>query len=307
MTHSLPIHESPPLSAAELVRLDAQFPLALVEVGDGCEVAVRTAGAGEQLLVCLHGIGSGAASWLNLAQCLPRGVRLIAWDAPGYGLSTPLAAASPRAMDYARRLDGMLRALDIRRCTLVGHSLGALPSSAFVRNLAGGRVSSLVLLSPAQGYGRTGREAQGAAMRDERLAQLADGGIAGMAARRYGRLLSRYASQNDHQWVRWNMARMNDGGYRQAIDLLCHDDLMSYLPPPRGVHVSVACGALDTITAPDACAEVARACGVALHQIPNAGHACYVEQSRTTFMVLQSALGGHVPPMPAHSGEFHEQ
>src|SRR6478752_6409538 len=95
---------SPPPS--ELDRLDARFPARRVPVGDGAVVSVRECGTGPAL-VCLHGIGSGTASLLASRA------RLIAWDAPGYGESTPVAPAVPTAADYAARLHGLLDALEI--------------------------------------------------------------------------------------------------------------------------------------------------------------------------------------------------
>src|SRR5256885_11891381 len=74
----------------------------------------------------LHGISSGAASWLDVALELAPRARVLAWDAPGYGRSTPLAPDAPTGADYARVLEQSLQALGVRRCLLVGHSLGAL-------------------------------------------------------------------------------------------------------------------------------------------------------------------------------------
>src|SRR5256885_12675463 len=53
----------------------------------------------------LHGISSGAASWLDVALELAPRARVLAWDAPGYGRSTPLAPDAPTGADYARVLE----------------------------------------------------------------------------------------------------------------------------------------------------------------------------------------------------------
>lgn len=278
------------LPEAQLRRLDTCFPSRLVRVGLGKKIAVRTAGEGDRILVCLHGIGSGGASWLNMAALLPAGVKLVAWDAPGYGLSTPLDEFHPTAMDYARQLDALFEALDLRHCLLVGHSLGALPACAFTRHLSNGRVRALALLSPAQGYGRDGHEAQQARVRQERLFQLQQHGVSGIASRRASYLVSHRASPQDLAWVQWNMARLNPGGYRQAIELLCGGNLLADLPPPDGVATQIACGEFDSITSPRSCAEVAAACGQPLALINGAGHACYVEQPRAILGVLQPML-----------------
>lgn len=274
--------------AAELARLEARFPAREVALAGGARVSVRACGTGPAI-VCLHGIGSGAASWLDTAALLAPRARVIAWDAPGYGASTPLDAAAPTAVDYAARLRALLDALDIEACVLVGHSLGAIMAASAARSDA--RIRRLVLVSPAIGYGAAARAEARAKVRAERLATLDELGIAGMAARRAGRLVSERASGHARQWVRWNMARLNEGGYRQAVELLCNADLLADLPP--AVPVRVACGALDAVTPPAACEEVARRCGVPLEWVDDAGHAGYVEQPQAVAALLAGeALAG---------------
>jgi pimeloyl-ACP methyl ester carboxylesterase len=279
-----------PVPASELARLDARFPTRNVAVGGGAVVSVRECGKGP-VVVCLHGIGSGAASWIDTAELLASQARFIAWDAPGYGESTPLESASPSAADYAARLSALLDALDIDTCVLAGHSLGAIvAASAALRDT---RIRRLVLVSPAIGYGAPSRAQARAKVRTERLAALdeLDGlGFAGMAARRAGRLVSDNASEHARQWVRWNMARLNDRGYRQAVELLCNADLLADLPP--SMPVRVACGALDVVTPPSACEEVARRCGVPLELVDDAGHAGYVEQPQAVATLLRESLAG---------------
>jgi pimeloyl-ACP methyl ester carboxylesterase len=278
------------LPASELARLDARFPARNVAVGGGAVVSVRECCQGP-VVVCLHGIGSGAASWLDTAALLASQARLIAWDAPGYGESTPLDSATPSAADYAKRLGALLDALGIDSCVLVGHSLGAITAaSAASAACTDKRIRRLVLVSPAIGYGAPERAEARAKVRTERLATLDELGIAGMAAKRAGRLVSDKASDHARQWVRWNMARLNDHGYRQAVELLCNADLLADLPPPMPVRV--ACGALDVVTPPATCAEVARRCGVPLELLDDAGHAGYVEQPQAVATLLRESLAG---------------
>jgi len=277
------------LPASELALLDARFPARPVPVGGGAVVSVRERGAGPAV-VCLHGIGSGAASWLDIALLLAPQARVIAWDAPGYGASTPLAPLAPSAADCAERLHALLDALDIRSCVLVGHSLGALTAASAARtdSALASCIRRLVLISPAAGYGAPSRAEARARVRAERLATLDELGIAGMAAKRSGRLVSDTASERARRWVRWNMARLNDGGYRQAVELLCNADLLADLPP--AMPVRVACGTLDVVTPPEACAEVARGCGVTLEPIEGAGHASYVERPESVAALLRQVL-----------------
>jgi len=276
------------LPESEVARLDARFPARSVPVRGGV-VSVRECGTGPAL-VCLHGIGSGAASWLDTALLLESAARLIAWDAPGYGASTPLTADVPKAADYAERLLGLLDAMEIESCVLVGHSLGALTAASAARpgSPLAARIRRLVLISPAAGYGTRPEASQ--RVRGERLDTLEKLGVAGMAAHRSGRLVSENASEVARQWVRWNMSRLNDRGYRQAVELLCGADLLADLPP--AMPVRVACGELDVVTTPASCEDVALKCGVALELLAAAGHASYVERPDAVAPLLREALAG---------------
>jgi pimeloyl-ACP methyl ester carboxylesterase len=242
------------------------------------------------VLVCLHGIGSGAASWLETALLLAGQARVIAWDAPGYGASTPVVPAVPDASDYALRLQGLIDALDIDSCVLVGHSLGALTAARAARpgSALAARIARLVLISPAAGYGAAGREEIRARVHAQRMGNLAALGIAGMAAQGDRRLLSEGAAETARQWVRWNMARLHASGYAQAVELLCGGELLADLPP--AMPVRVACGALDVVTPPAGCAELAARCGVALELLAGAGHASYVEQPAAVAALLADVL-----------------
>ncbi|GLU41609.1 alpha/beta fold hydrolase [Pseudomonas sp. NBRC 100443] len=268
-------------AAAWQADLERDFPQRLVRRGEVVS-AWREAGAADApALVLLHGIGSGAASWLPLAQCLKARARLIAWDAPGYGESTPLAEAAPRAEAYMQRLRELLDALDVQRCVLLGHSLGALTALALA-NAEPRRVARLLLLSPAHGYGA--RPAEGEAVRSRRLAALASEGIAGLAERRAPAMLGASPSAEALAWVHWNMARLKPHGYRQAVELLCGDDLLRLGRPP--VPVEVLCGSEDGITLPAACREVAAALAAPFQLVPGAGHASPIE--------CPEALAGHL-------------
>ena len=223
----------------------------------GGVMSVRECGSGPAL-VCLHGIGSGAASWLDTALLLAPQARVIAWDAPGYGASTPLAPAAPTAADYAERLRALLDALDIDRCVLVGHSLGALTAASAARpgSALAARIARLVLISPAAGYGAPARADERRRVHAQRLDTLAGAGIAGMAAQRRRPPAVRPApSELARQWVRWNMARLNEGGYRQAVELLCGGDLLPTCRRP----CRCAWPAVRSTSSrrPQACAEVA--------------------------------------------------
>jgi pimeloyl-ACP methyl ester carboxylesterase len=270
-----------------LSELQRHFPERTVAV-DGGIVSYRELAAGPDaapatgpVFVLLHGIGSGAASWLpcalELARSVP-GARVIAWNAPGYGKSAMLATTRPGAQAYAARLHQLVRALGLGRFTLVGHSLGAMMAAAYSAAYPAA-LARLVLISPARGYGVQARLAQGAQVARERLSTLGELGIHGMATQRSARLLSAGATGTQRDWVRWNMAQLNPAGYTQAVYLLCGDAIENYAQPALiGMPGQVWCGSLDAVTTPDDCRGVAQQYGFPFQLIAGAGHACYVEQ-----------------------------
>ena len=229
-------------------------------------------------LVLLHGIGSGAASWVQQLEVLGTTRRVLAWDAPGYGESAPVDPLSPVAADYAAVLRAWLDALGIARCVLVGHSLGAIVAGAFAADHPT-RVAGLLLISPAAGYGAA-PEAVRAQKRDTRLAMLAELGPAGLAAQRSANMLSPHASDAARAWVRWNMARIVPAGYAQATHLLANADLAADVARFEG-RIAVAVGADDSITPPSACERIAQAARTRLQIVPRAGHAGYIEAADT--------------------------
>jgi pimeloyl-ACP methyl ester carboxylesterase len=74
--------------------LSSRFPPRSTATAGGT-IGYREA-PGEAPLVLLHGIGSGATSWVRQLEAFGGRFRVLAWDAPGYGESDPLPAAQPR-------------------------------------------------------------------------------------------------------------------------------------------------------------------------------------------------------------------
>ncbi len=266
--------------ADALALLGTEFAERAVVISEkGERVGYRQWGERGPVVVLLHGISSSAASWLPCAQLLSRSTRVFAWDAPGYGNSTPLEQHEPRAAHYAARLRAWLAVLHIKPDVLVGHSLGALMASAYVADVPTAmQPKHVLLLNPAQGYGQPGQEAKSRSVRTQRLATLNQLGIEGMADARHAHLLRPDATGEERAWVRWNMARLNDGGYRQAVAMLSGDDINAYLRKrPASTSAQIACGDVDGITPPQGCRALADALGLPFALVPSAGHASYID------------------------------
>lgn len=77
-------------------------------------------------LLALHGWLDNAGSFATLAPLLASRHRVIALDLPGHGHSDHLpAGASYHYIDHVRATLATLDALELPRCRLLGHSLGA--------------------------------------------------------------------------------------------------------------------------------------------------------------------------------------
>jgi pimeloyl-ACP methyl ester carboxylesterase len=240
---------------------------------------LRRAGESEApTLVLLHGIGSNAASFAALATAMPAPMNVIAWDAPGYGDSMPLADAMPTPRAYADALAKFLDVLNLQRIALAGHSLGALFAGSFAVQCPD-RVSALALISPALGYGIQpgGKLPAGVQSRIDEINEL---GPAAFARKRAARLVGDPKARPDvAAAVEWAMAAVHLGGYIQAVHALGAGQLLLDAKS-IGAPTMVAVGARDVITPPANASELHAALprAVGFHQIANAGHALPQEE-----------------------------
>ncbi len=238
-------------------------------------------------IVLLHGIGSNAQSWnaqLNMAE--QAGLNALAWNAPGYGKSVALEEQAPSAASYAKALWQWLDALSLtKRVRLVGHSLGALMAAA-ATTLQPKRVEELILLSPALGYGDD-EEATRNKVVEQRLTQLQNLSVEGLAKTRASAMLAAGASHDKLAQVERNMSALNVAGYTQAIQMLAQGRLLHDISRIRSLApnliIRVAVGKVDTITPPEKCALAAKAAGTALKNLNGSGHACAIDAPAAVF------------------------
>jgi len=113
---------------------------------DGRIVAVRRWPGTGRPLVLLHGLLDCSEGWSWLAERSTR--PCIAIDLPGFGGSD--RAAHPRIGAFADHVADALDALDVARCSLVGHSLGGAVAAEVAER--SDRVASLAMLAPV-GFG----------------------------------------------------------------------------------------------------------------------------------------------------------
>ncbi|MCA8304676.1 alpha/beta hydrolase [Burkholderia seminalis] len=110
-------------------------------------------------VVMLHGLRSYARTWEPVADALANRYRVVALDQRGRGLSDWDPRRDYYAAAYVRDLDALVRALDLRRFVLAGHSMGG--ANAFVYAASNpDRLAGLVIedMGPGASAGSQGAE-----------------------------------------------------------------------------------------------------------------------------------------------------
>ncbi|AQS85682.1 MAG: alpha/beta hydrolase [Acetobacter aceti] len=241
-------------------------------------------------LVLLHGIGSDALLWQKQIAAFAPHRHVLAWNAPGYAESSPLSddVFPGDAGIWADQLAQGLDAFGVDRCVMVGHSLGAITAARFAAT-SPERVSTLVISSPARGYGQE-RGADLLPALQARIDDIRQFGSAGMAARRAPRTLTPQASQEMLAEAEAAMARVSVEGYCDAVHLLACGRLVEDLARWTGpLHLI---GAEEDIIVPlKIVQQLATAFPQArLHVIKDAGHASYLQAPEQFQAALADAL-----------------
>jgi non-heme chloroperoxidase len=105
------------------------------------------------VVVLLHGAGDSWHSWELVLPLLPKTFRTYAVTLRGHGLSDHPKSGYGRE-DFARDITSLLKVLDLRNVTLVGHSLGSFVAQVVTENDAEGRIRNLVLIGSGPGRPR---------------------------------------------------------------------------------------------------------------------------------------------------------
>jgi pimeloyl-ACP methyl ester carboxylesterase len=213
---------------AQLSRLDAGLlaqdlpALAQIAVassiysGQRGQMEYRAAGdARNAAVLMLHGLGSSSAGYRAQFAGLSRDFHVIGWNAPGFGASSPILGQDASIYDYADALEGLLRALGVRRpAVLVGSSWGIIVALAFAKRYPA-LVGSLVLSAPNTAKGHLVGEARDAELQTWLLT--ADINISVSREAIANRLLTPDTPALVRQQVERLRDAMTTDGWRQAI------------------------------------------------------------------------------------------
>jgi pimeloyl-ACP methyl ester carboxylesterase len=119
-------------------------------------ISILSAGAGPDVVLCLHGLGATKASFLSTVAALAGRYRVVAMDLPGFGESDKPIGAPYNAEWFARCAFDTLDSLGVQAAHIVGNSMGgrvAIETGLMQRE----RVRGLVMLSPALAWLRDRR------------------------------------------------------------------------------------------------------------------------------------------------------
>jgi len=206
------------------------------------DVYLLAVGTGPDVLL-LHGIGGSADTFTPQIDELKNDLRLLAWDAPGYGRSadptTPLGLD-----DYAEAAAEVIR----ERCENGAHVLGMSWGGVIAVRLAHRHpnlVSSLMLGDSTVG---SAPEPDKAAAMRARAGELGELGADEFARRRSDRLMSGSASAELRERARAIMAAsVRLPGYGYAAETMAATDHTDLLPT-IDIPTLVLCGDEDRVT-----------------------------------------------------------
>jgi len=261
--------------------------LRTVDIGGGRVVSYRERGSGTPL-VFVHGLGGRSESWTTQYETFSSRYRVVGWDAPGYGRSTPLAKDSPVIADYVDVLARFVDALEIERMHLVGHSIGTVIAAAFHKRHAD-RLLSLTLAEAVTGSGREPAETQAEMIR-AREGELDRMGAAGFAAARTPNSLSPSADPAVVKRAVAFAAAMNVAGYKQLFRALVSADMAGEAVALK-VPAMIVAGSDDRSAPPDLVKRIADAFpGMRHHVIGGIGHQIALEHPERFNGLLDALL-----------------
>ncbi|MES2125432.1 MAG: alpha/beta hydrolase [Gemmatimonadota bacterium] len=116
--------------------------------GPAGPIAVEEHGSGALPLVLLHGMAGDAAFWAPVVRALGGRHRVIIPELRGHGRSAPAGNGDYSIAACAMDLESVLKALDLPRVVLVGHSFGASVAIEFASQFPD-RVAALVVVEGA--------------------------------------------------------------------------------------------------------------------------------------------------------------
>jgi pimeloyl-ACP methyl ester carboxylesterase len=257
-------------------------------------------GSGVEVLVLLHGIGGRAEVWEPQLEAFSSRYKVIAWNMPGYGGSSPLPQLTFPAL--ADALETLLDTLSAKRIHLVGHSMGGMVAQEFLRHGAS-RLASVCLYATNPGIVRpeAPEAAEAARARSEEFFRRRIGPIdAGMTMRDMARslldqLLAPGAAESARLAAIESVSAVPPDVYRDAMRAFLSFDGTDVIPNIQ-IPTLVIAGCEDrTMPPPVVEAMAQRIPGARFVAIPGVGHLANLEDPPAFNRVLKDFLASVSP------------
>ncbi|MES2154909.1 MAG: alpha/beta fold hydrolase [bacterium] len=262
----------------------ANVDLAFKEDGPGAGPAV----------VLVHGFPFDGRMWLPTAKVLgAAGYHVIVPDLRGHGKS-PVGEGAATMEAMADDVAGLLDKLAIRRCVLVGFSMGGY-AALQVAHRHRERLSALGLVDTRaeadSEEAKAGRRTTAAAIREKGMQHLVDT----MLPKVTGPATKAKKPEVVEFLTRMVLENSTDGAVAALAGMGKRPDMRGKLSG-MGLPVFVAVGEDDVITPPDAGSRMAHAFAMSSYElIPGAGHVSPLEQPEKFHKVLLEWLGAVSP------------
>ena len=237
----------------------------------------QVAGDADTTIFLLHGAyGSKDYFRDEIATLVRAGYRVVAWDAPGYGIS-PLPADGLSIEGLAQTAARLIERTGTARNIVVGHSIGGI-TAPMVAHLLPERVQGLVISATVASFSRK-PEADKVTFLEERIAPLKRGKSFRETAMPV--ILSMFApGSNGEQVDRVTevAASTRSETFIAAIEAITRYDGIDVLKQLKVPTLLIA-GEADKVGRPDAMRELTELMHNARFVcIPNAGHYAFAEQ-----------------------------
>ncbi|MDQ6597242.1 alpha/beta hydrolase [Bacillus salipaludis] len=251
--------------------------MAFVQVED-LTIHYEIEGNGKPLII-LHGMGNNSQSWKKQLKGLSEQYTVIAWDAPGYGLSSDPKVEFKEFKEFADVLKGFIEKLGLKSVILLGHSMGSAIALDFCYRFPD-LVDALIISDATRGSAALTKEENESKLKN-RLKNIETLTPEEIAKLRVKSLLSPEPSPEVLKEVERIYSQIRPMGFRSVAYSLYHLNNMDIL---SCIHVPtlVICGELDKVT-PVKESQV-------FHEklqdskfviIPGTGHLCYQEAPET--------------------------
>ncbi len=226
-------------------------------------------GDADTTVYLLHGAYGSKEYWRYTAKELCRaGYRVVAWDAPGYGIS-PLPE-NMTVPGLAESFNSLVAHTRTRRTVVLGHSMGGMVAQK-AYDLAPQSMDALILSATAHTFNHSGPQWQADFLKT-RVAPLTSGrSIREYAPEMLKTMMGPGASGPIIDHILYNVQLMDGEGFQAAVRALTR-----YLEEDVIARVKIPClciaGELDTTCPSPVMRKMAQLAGGEFHEMKGVGH-----------------------------------